>query len=152
MPDILQIQHADADSLPALLDLYAHLNPDDVRIPTDEAARRLEQLGLYSGSAILVGISHGRLVSTCTLLVIPNLTRAGAPYALIENVVTDKHCRGRGFGTALLDHATKLAWTSGCYKVMLLTGSKEAGTLAFYTKAGFQQSKTGFQKRRPVTP
>jgi hypothetical protein len=36
----------------------------------------------------------------------------------------------------------------GSYKVMLMTGSKDLATLAFYTSAGFEQSKTGFQVRR----
>jgi hypothetical protein len=31
---------------------------------------------------------------------------------------------------------------------MLLTGSKDPGTLAFYREAGFEQNKTGFQIRR----
>jgi hypothetical protein len=31
---------------------------------------------------------------------------------------------------------------------MLMTGSKEAATLEFYRRAGFEQTKTGFQKRR----
>jgi GNAT superfamily N-acetyltransferase len=56
--------------------------------------------------------------------------------------------RGRGYGKATLDFATTHAWQQGCYKVMLMTGSKEAATLEFYRRAGFEQTKTGFQKRR----
>lgn len=41
------------------------------------------------------------------------------------------------------------AWEAGCYKVMLMTGSKRPETLRFYADAGFEQSKTGFQIRRP---
>jgi hypothetical protein len=33
--------------------------------------------------------------------------------------------------------------------VMLMTGRNDPGTLDFYQRAGFQQSKTGFQIRRP---
>jgi GNAT superfamily N-acetyltransferase len=56
--------------------------------------------------------------------------------------------RGRGYGKATLDFATTHAWQQGCYKVMLMTVSKEAATLEFYRRAGFEQTKTGFQKRR----
>lgn len=31
---------------------------------------------------------------------------------------------------------------------MLMTGSKNPATLAFYERAGFEQTKTGFQIRR----
>jgi GNAT superfamily N-acetyltransferase len=89
-------------------------------------------------------------VTSCTLIVIPNLTRRGAPYALIENVVTHADHRRAGHGRAVLKAAVAAAWAAGCYKVMLLTGRKDAGTLAFYLRAGFEQSKTGFQIRRPA--
>ncbi len=37
------------------------------------------------------------MVATCTLVVIPNLTRGGTPYALIENVVTHTDHRNKGY-------------------------------------------------------
>jgi GNAT superfamily N-acetyltransferase len=70
------------------------------------------------------------------------------PYALIENVVTHTDHRNRGFGKAILKAATERAWVEGCYKVMLMTGSKRPSTIAFYGAAGFEQTKTGFQIRR----
>lgn len=79
---------------------------------------------------------------------IPNLTRGGKPYALIENVVTHANHRGAGFGRMALNAAVERAWEADCYKVMLMTGSKQPSTLAFYKAAGFEQSKTGFQVRR----
>ena len=68
-------------------------------------------------------------------------------YDVSEIFVGEGH-RGRGYGKATLDFATTHAWQQGCYKVMLMTGSKEAATLEFYRRAGFEQTKTGFQKRR----
>ena len=56
--------------------------------------------------------------------------------------------RGRGFGKKILQAAVAAAWQADCYKVMLMTGSKKASTLAFYGAAGFEQNKTGFQVRR----
>jgi GNAT superfamily N-acetyltransferase len=88
------------------------------------------------------------LAADCTVIVIPNLTRGGKPYALIENVVTHAGHRNRGFGKAVLKAAVERAWGHGCYKAMLMTGSKEASTIAFYEAAGFEQTKTGFQIRR----
>lgn len=142
------IRPATRPDLPKLLALYPHLSPDD-RIPAlDVAERRFEELRKYEGSAIFVAISESDVVASCTLIVIPNLTRGGQPYGLIENVVTHAAFRGRGFGKQLLKAAVEAAWQADCYKVMLMTGSKEPSTLAFYRSAGFEQSKTAFQTRR----
>jgi GNAT superfamily N-acetyltransferase len=92
----------------------------------------------------------GELVSTCTLTIIPNLTRGARPYAVIENVVTHPQFRRRGLATQVLQHALRIAWAQGCYKVMLLTGSKQEATLRFYEKAGFRRGdKTGFVAHPP---
>ncbi|MCG8545658.1 MAG: GNAT family N-acetyltransferase, partial [Alphaproteobacteria bacterium] len=96
----------------------------------------------------LLGLRDGVHVTSCTLIVIPNLTRGGAPYALIENVVTHPDHRKRGYGRAVLTEAIAAAWRHGCYKVMLLTGPRRPATLKFYADVGFEQTKTGFQVRR----
>ncbi len=144
----LVVRPADRSDLPRLLDLYVHLDPDDARCQPEEAAAILDRLSRLEGSAVLVGAVGDRLVTTCTLVVIPNLTRGDQPYALIENVVTHADHRGAGFGRAILGAAVERAWAAGCYKVMLMTGSRKPSTLAFYEAAGFAPSKTGFQVRR----
>ena len=144
----LAIRAAEQADLPALQDLYRHLFPGDERCPDGRAAEILGKLQNLEGSAILIGLLGADLVASCTVIVIPNLTRSGTPYALIENVVTDTDHRNRGLGKAILKAAIDRAWTAGCYKAMLMTGSKKPSTLAFYEAAGFAQSKTGFQARR----
>ncbi|MFM7779964.1 MAG: N-acetyltransferase family protein [Alphaproteobacteria bacterium] len=134
--------------LEGLAALYPHLNPSDEPVSRDLAASRLDAINQIPGSAVLLGLLDDRVVASCTLIVIPNLTNGGKPYGLIENVVTDARYRGRGYGTAILHAATEAAWDAGCYKVMLMTGSKQPSTLKFYENAGFQQTKTGFQIRR----
>jgi GNAT superfamily N-acetyltransferase len=96
-----------------------------------------------------VAEADGRLVSSCSLSIIPNLTRGGRPYAVIENVVTDADWRRRGLGRQVLAAATAQAWAAGCYKVMLATGSRREATLQFYEGAGFERgAKTYFEMRR----
>ena len=70
------------------------------------------------------------MVASCTLTIIPNLTRACRPYGVIENVVTHTVHRGDGWGRALLQRTLAHAWRERCYKVMLMTGRKDAATLA----------------------
>jgi GNAT superfamily N-acetyltransferase len=147
----LVVRPADHADLPCLLDLYVHLNPDDERCAPEDAIAALDHMLRYEGSVVLVGTIGDVFVTTCTLVVIPNLTRGGKPYSLIENVVTHADYRGLGFGRTVLGAAVERAWDAGCYKVMLMTGSKKPSTLAFYKAAGFEQSKTGFQVRRVPT-
>jgi hypothetical protein len=66
----LNISHA------LLLALYPHLNPTDEIPPLDVAERRFDELSKYDGSAIFVGLAQA-IVASCTLIIIPNLTRGG---------------------------------------------------------------------------
>jgi len=100
------------------------------------------------GMAVFVAERDGMLAATCTLVMVPNLTRGARPYALVENVVTDAGHRKTGLGRAVIQAAVAHAWEQGCYKAMLLTGSKDPATLRFYAGIGFTQDKTGFQIRQ----
>ncbi|MFO1446687.1 MAG: GNAT family N-acetyltransferase [Opitutaceae bacterium] len=136
-----------AADLPVLLELLAELHPDDPRLkPGDPAAKRVWEEILNDRRLRTFGLEvEGQVVSTCTLVLVPNLTRGCRPYGVIENVVTRASLRSRGFGTALLRQALTVAWSEGCYKVMLETGSKSEATLRFYERAGFVRGvKTGF--------
>lgn len=135
-----------ADELEALLELYTHLNPTDAPLPDEATLRQVWDDFLTDPKVCcLVGEADNQLVTSCTLVIIPNLTRGMRPYGLIENVVTHAAYRQKGFGTRLLRHALQLAQEQNCYKVMLLSGRKEEETLRFYEKAGFQRGvKTGF--------
>lgn len=132
--------------LPGLLALYRHLSNRDLPGDLAHGADVLRQLALWPGSGIVVLGTPAR--ASCTLIVAPNLSRHGKPYALIENVVTDPAHRRQGLGHHVLAHAIDAAWQAGCYKVMLLTGRSDPGVLRFYERAGFAQTKTGFQIRR----
>ena len=99
---------------------------------------------------ILVLEENGKIISTCYLNIIPNLTRNASPYAVIENVVTDLAFRNQGFGQKLMKFALESAWKAGCYKVMLQTGSKREGTHKFYAACGFVEGgKFAFNARNP---
>ena len=44
-----------------------------------------------------------------------------------------------------LDYARAIASQAGCYKIMLMTSAKTAGTLEFYRNCGFNDAdKTAF--------
>ena len=137
-------------NLPTLLALYRHLNVEDPILDLQLAATRLAEILAHPGMTIFAAFDGDKAVSSVTLIVIPNLTRGGAPYALIENVVTHADYRRRGLAGTVLRKAFASAWERNCYKIMLLTGSKNPATLRFYANCGFTQDKTGFQIRRPT--
>lgn len=135
--------------LKQLLDLYKYLNEDDSELEINDALLELwKDIFEDSNLNYIVINIDGRIVSSCTLTVIKNLTRNARPYGLIENVVTHPNYRKRGLGTKVLHKAIEICRENNCYKVMLLTSSKEEFTLKFYEKAGFYRDvKTGFYKK-----
>jgi GNAT superfamily N-acetyltransferase len=148
MHEELDIRLACADDLPALRALYRHLILDEEPVELATGQDALASIAAIPGSGIYVGFVGREAVASCALFVLPNLTRRGMPFALIENVVTHADFRRLGFGRAVLRAAVSAAWEQGCYKVMLLTGARDGGVVDFYVEAGFQQSKTGFEQRR----
>lgn len=80
-----------------------------------------------------------KLISSCALAIIKNLTRSARSYGLIENVVIHPDYRKKGYGTGVLRKAVEIARLNNCYKVMLMTGRKEDGVLRFYESAGFDR-------------
>ncbi|WP_332694956.1 GNAT family N-acetyltransferase [Bosea sp. (in: a-proteobacteria)] len=145
------IRKAATGDLPAILDLYAQLNAEDL-LPEAEAAAVIWARMLSSEMmSVLVAELDGQVVATCVLVVAPNLTRNMQPFALVENVVTERALRGSGLGKRMVQAAIEQAWAEGCYKVMLLTGRKDEAVLGFYEACGFKRGKTAFEVRRPAS-
>jgi GNAT superfamily N-acetyltransferase len=144
------IRAAVPGDLAGLKELFHHLSPEDPRPEPAKAAAIWSTMLDSRLMTVIVAEIGSMLASTCTLVIVPNLTRGARPWAVIENVVTHPEHRGRGLGTAVLAAAQEAAWAAGCYKVMLATGSRRPETLRFYEKAGFERGgKTFFQARRP---
>lgn len=136
----MNIRELQAHELQSLLGLYVYLHErDDPLPPPAVVAAVWAEVIANPRIKYFGGFAAGALVSSCTLTVIPNLTRACRPYGVIENVVTHAEHRGQGWGKAVLAHALGEAWRQHCYKVMLLTGRKDEGTLRFYEQAGFDR-------------
>ncbi|MTI59342.1 MAG: GNAT family N-acetyltransferase [Firmicutes bacterium] len=137
------------NELKQLLNLYKYLNEDDPELEVnDELSKLWDNIYKDSNLYYIVINMDKKIVSSCTLAVINNLTRSARPYGLIENVVTHPNYRRKSLGTKVLHKAIEICEENNCYKVMLLTGSKKESTLKFYEKAGFDREvKTGFYKK-----
>lgn len=133
----MQVRKAQRADLPRLLELYRQLQPADPPLTQEGADSAFAEILRQPWLSLFVLEEHGQIQSTCYLNVIPNITRSARPYAVIENVVTDKVSRGKGYGKRIMAHAIEQAWAAGCYKIMLQTGSSSESTHAFYRACGF---------------
>lgn len=143
------IREITPNDLTGLLQLYTHLHDNPMPGDTKETKEMLQALWAKiledSNHHIIVAEEEGQIVSSCVCVIVPNLTRGQRPYGFIENVVTAKEYRGRGLATTCLNYARELAKKENCYKLMLLTGSKQEETLRFYERAGYnRKDKTAF--------
>lgn len=128
-----------------LLQLYMQLHDNPMPEFAKELSELWESILEDKNHHIIVAEEEGRIVSSCVCVIIPNLTRSQRPYAFVENVITDEAYRRKGLARACLDYAKGLAEKENCYKMMLLTGSREEGTLRFYEQAGYNRNdKTAF--------
>ena len=145
----MEIRIADGNDLADILKLYTQLTDHGQGSPMPQIDGRVravwQRIRSAEGHFIIVGVVDGCIVSSCVLIVVQNLTHNQRPYALIENVVTDERHRNKGYASAVLNHAKAVAQQANCYKMMLMTGSKQESTLLFYERAGYNsQDKTAF--------
>lgn len=133
------------EDLEGLLKLYMQLHDNPMPDISKELLNKWNRILNDKDHHIIVAEEEGRIVSSCVCVIIPNLTHEQRPYAFVENVITDETYRGKGLATKCLDFAKEIAQKENCYKMMLLTGSKNPKTLDFYRRAGYNsEDKTAF--------
>lgn len=141
----MTIREANKDDLTEILQLYLYLHEESVPEDTGHLRNTWENIINDANYHLIVCEVDGRIVASCVCVIISNLTRNVRPYAFVENVVTHGKYRKKGYATDCLNFARKIAEKNNCYKIMLLTGSKEESTLNFYRNAGYNSSdKTAF--------
>ncbi len=133
----MEIRSLHKGDLHALLSLYSHLHQETCDRHFNIYDSIWDEILSTNNILYFGGFIGELLVSSCHLVIVPNLTRNCHPYAFIENVVTHSEYRNKGYGKAVLKAATDHAWKMDCYKVMLMTGRKDERVLAFYQSAGF---------------
>ena len=139
---VIEIQY---DEREELLELYLSLHEDSIPEQSEALEKVWNEILNDKNHHLLVNIIDEKFVSSCVCVIIPNLTRNIRPYAFVENVVTLEKYRRNGYATECLNYAKKIAVANNCYKIMLLTGSKDEKTLSFYRNAGYNSSnKTAF--------
>ncbi len=141
------MREAQADDLPAVLDLYAQPGLDNGRVLTVEEARELlAEFARYPSYRLFVACDEGdgSVVGSYALLVMHNLAHRGTPSAIAEDVVVAPDRQGRGIGRQMMAHAVAQARAAGCYKLALSSNRKRQAAHAFYESLGFAQHGLSF--------
>ena len=134
---MIMVREAIKKDLNELLNLYFFLHEKNIPENSEHLENTWKTIIEDINHHIVVKEINGKIVSSCVCVIVPNLTRNIRPYALIENVVTNEEYRGKGYATECLNYAKEIAIKNNCYKMMLLTGTKNENTLAFYKSAGY---------------
>ena len=100
--------------LSSLLELYTELGDNPIPKIDDSIKAKWKSMVNDKNYHIVVAKENNKIVSTCTVIIIPNLTHNQRPYAFIENVVTSKEFRKKGYGTAVLNYAKDISIKENC--------------------------------------
>ncbi len=136
---MLKIREAQNTDLDRLLELYSALYGKSILEKNDDTVRIWNHIITDSMHHVIVAEDSGKLVSTCTCVIIPNLTYDQRPYAIVENIVTHSEHRAQGYASACLQQAQRIAEAENCYKISLATQSKLESTHKFYEKLGYNK-------------
>ena len=145
----VELEQLGEENLHEVLELYRHMHRSDAPLSSEVAVSRWSEMMAMPGHLVFGVRSGADLIGTCVLQIVPNLTRGGRPYGVMENVVVHGDHQRRGVGTAMVGAALDHAWSLGCYKVMLMTGVGNVSAQAFYAQAGFDESAKRAYVARP---
>ena len=144
---MIEYSIAKKEHLPMILELYKQLAPEECPIDIVTANKIWEEIE-KNQIKYFIAIDGDRVVSSCYLAIIPNLTRNGRLNGFIENVITDTQYRKRGIGKKVIEMAIDYGKQNNCYKIVLLSGYKRKENHIFYEKCGFDgDSKRAFEIR-----
>ena len=93
------VREARESELSGLLELYLDLDEKTIPEQTDHLTHTWRKMLEDKNHHVIVNVVEGKVVSSCICVIIPNLTRGVRPYAFVENVVTHRDYRGRGYAT-----------------------------------------------------
>ena len=146
------IRAATEGDIPRILKLYEELvtstsQAETGRTPSlDDYRRIFEQVRAMPGHELIVAEENGEVIGTMVLLIVPNLSHSGLPWAAVENVVTDRRFQRQGIGRLMMEYAINRAREAGCYKLQLSSSKTRQEAHRFYESLGFEASAHGFRR------
>lgn len=145
------IRLAAEGDIPRILELYGDLiistsTVELERAPTAAGYRKaFREIRAAPGHELLVAEEGGKVVGTMMLIIVPNLSHGGLPWAGVENVMVDAEYRRHGIGKLLMDYVLAQAKKAGCYKIQLISDKSRKEAHKFYRALGYKASGHGFR-------
>ena len=146
------IRAATEDDIPRILELYEEMvitasEAEQNRNPSLEDYHSVyAQIRAMPGHELLIAEEEGEVIGTMVLLIVPNLSHSGLPWAVVENIVTDRRFQRQGIGQLMMDYAISRAREAGCYKLQFSSSKTRDGAYRFYQSLGFKASAHGFRR------
>ncbi|MDH6608755.1 GNAT superfamily N-acetyltransferase [Streptomyces sp. SAI-208] len=144
----LEIRHATADDIPAIVGMLADDPLGAQRESPDDLApylAALERLSSDPNQHLVVATREDRVVGTLQLTVVPGLSRRGATRSIIEGVRIHADERGSGLGSRLIEWAIEESRRQNCRLVQLTSDNTRTDAHRFYERLGFTASHVGFK-------
>lgn len=135
-------ERASASDITALSELLTVLFTQEIEFQPDTAAQ-------YKGLAAIINnpemgtilvAREGKTILAMVSLLFTISTAIGERVALLEDMIVAPDARCSGVGSALLNHAIRVAHLSGAKRVTLLTDRENTAAQRFYAKHGFTLS------------
>ena len=144
--DSLTIRQARPEDAPALGDLLTQLG-----YPTDaaEIPARLEKVHARPGTTVLVAEHHGRTVGVVTVHLFAAM-HSNEPAAWLTALVVDQSMRGKGVGSALVEHAERWAMQQGAHNLALTSALRRKEAHEFYKRRDYEH--TGVRLVKTLSP
>ncbi|MFI7553201.1 GNAT family N-acetyltransferase [Micromonospora sediminimaris] len=141
----ITVRQATEHNLMALGTLYAELHPADPMLSHEQAMQTWQEIIGQAGRTLLIALREETAVGTVDSIVVPNLTRGGRPYMLVENVVVARSARRQGVAGRMFNALIDLARAVGCYKVQLLSHVDRCDAHRFYESRGLRPVAQGYR-------
>ncbi|MCK5836865.1 MAG: GNAT family N-acetyltransferase [Desulfobacula sp.] len=143
-----EIKKSELDQLLEFYQLHLYDVKDDPLADQTVVDQIWNTIQTSENFAVLGIFDKDLLMASCSITIVPNLTRGCRSYALIENIATHRQYRREGYGRANLSYAIEYAKERGCYKAMFMTGHLNTKVEKFCKATGFNgDEKKAYIKR-----
>jgi ribosomal protein S18 acetylase RimI-like enzyme len=148
---IVKIREATRRDVPRLVELMKGLTLTMSKAESDGASTIAEYEKVFEhierdpNRKLFVAEVEREIVGAADLLIAPNLSHRGLPWAIMENVIVDERMRRKGIARELVRHLMNVAKESGCYKIGLSSDKRRAAAHRLYQSLGFDQYGLSFR-------